>query len=156
MVGDQILGALHDPAEVAHAQLTAAPQGERERQPGRVAEGVVGPGQEFGGVLGRALGAQPRALGGIDVQELPVFHSDILTDVGMSPPEPAESPDRGRYGVGMYPSTWTTSDEFQRLIVAPLAELLARSQAISEPPAAAVLTPRSAPRNMLDPKQAGI
>ncbi len=55
-----------------------------------------------------------------------------------------------RYGVCMYPSsTWAASDDVRRL----LTELLERVTAEPQAPLPAI--PRSAPRNMLDPKQAG-
>jgi hypothetical protein len=57
----------------------------------------------------------------------------------------------------MYPSsTWTSSEEIHRLIVAPLSDLLARVSAMQEPQLVPVPVPaRNAPRNMLDPKQSG-
>ncbi len=52
----------------------------------------------------------------------------------------------------MYPTiTRITTDDVYRLV----AELLERTTAIPEPPVAAPLPARSAPFNMLDPKQRG-
>ena len=56
----------------------------------------------------------------------------------------------------MYPtSVWTSSEELHRLIVAPLADLLARAVALQEPAVVPIPVPRRAPLNMVDPKQAG-
>ena len=70
VVGDEVLRPLRDPREVAHAQLVTVPEGERQREAGRLAQRAVAAGEALGVVERRAGGPQAVALGRVDVQQL--------------------------------------------------------------------------------------
>ena len=63
-------GRSDDPRQVAHAQLVTVAERECQREPSRLAQRAVAPGEALGVVKRRAGGAQALALGGVDVQQL--------------------------------------------------------------------------------------
>src|SRR4051794_20422347 len=98
MMGDEVLGSLDDPGEVADAQLAAVSERGGDRQPGRITEGL-GSGRRRLGNLGRKPAAA-QGLGAWEVEAQKVAtliaHNDILTSVGMwasrAPPLRAAGP----------------------------------------------------------------
>lgn len=81
VVGDEVLGALDDPAEIADAELLCLGQSAGEGQPCRVGEGSRAAGSELGSSGVETL--TPDSLGDLKVETqqiaMVVSHLDILT-----------------------------------------------------------------------------
>jgi hypothetical protein len=85
MVGDELVGALADPRQVAHAELVGVAKSDGNLQAGRVSEGA---GSDCGGPEGGVLGSRashPLRSGEIEAEEIAgvMRHGDILTVMRM-------------------------------------------------------------------------
>jgi hypothetical protein len=85
VVGDEVLGALRDPGEVADAELLDLAQGAGEHEPGRLAESRSASGNTL--CLARIEPASAESLGHVEVETekiaAVVGHENILTLVEM-------------------------------------------------------------------------
>jgi hypothetical protein len=87
-MGDKILRALHDPSEIAHAQLLPIPQRARDRQTRRITERLSSGGNTLGRI--KIYPRSPKLLSAWEIQTEQITtiirHTNILTPIEALPP----------------------------------------------------------------------